>query len=88
MLHVVQTIRDFRALPVYLQSALNKTIFNPNGHRFVARIRKAERKLAIQHAVVEALKEQAISDGLAVEILKSNNAYGPKGKAAIASVSL
>lgn len=86
-IYFVDTIQDFRALPVDLQNAINGQIFNPNGLRFIANIRKAERKTAIQNAVVQALKDGAISENLAVTILKGNNAYGPKGKAALYTVS-
>lgn len=84
-IYKVDTIRDFQALPIELQNAIRQTPFNPHGKRWVAEMRKAERKVAIQRAVQRAIVSKAIGDDLGIEILKSNNAYGPQGKEAIAA---
>lgn len=81
----VDTIQDFQALPVDLQLAIRMTPFNPHGKRFIAEMRKAERKVAIQRAVQRALAGKYIGEELAVGILKTNKAYGPMGRAAISA---
>lgn len=81
----VDNIRDFQALPIDLQLAIRQTAFNPHGKRWIAEMRKAERKVAIQRAVQRALVGKHIGDELAVEILRTNKAYGPMGKAVIAA---
>lgn len=82
-IYKVDTIRDFQALPVELQNAIRGTSFNPHGKRWVGEMRKAERKIAIQRAVQRAIVSKAIGGELGIEILKTNKAYGPQGKAAI-----
>lgn len=86
MLTEIKTAADMQKLPASLLHALKGTS-NPTGHRYTANIAKADRKLAIQAAVVRAITEGQISKDLGVEILVSNNAYGPKGKAAIKSIA-
>jgi hypothetical protein len=81
----ITTHADLRLLPALLQQALNTDLRNTHNFRRVEQSNKAARKARIQYAITEALKAQAITERLAIEILIGNNAYGTAGKAAIAA---
>ena len=87
-IYVIDTIRDFQALPLELQLAIRQTSFNPHGKRWVAEMRKAERKTAIQRAVQRAIVNGHIGETLGIEILKTNKAFGRDGKEAISAAKL
>jgi hypothetical protein len=71
MLTQVKTVADYQKLP----ASIRHIIEGGKG-----KVSKAERLASLQDAVVVAIKEQWISFELAVELLKTNNAYGKRGK--------
>lgn len=83
MIDVVTTYDDLRKLPSYLQNAINYKGGNPHNLRFRENINKAERKQILHNAVKRAVIEKEITVRLGIEILQTNNAYGPQGKTAI-----
>jgi len=83
MITQVTTVAEFNALPSYIRNAIQNPGTHPSGHRFTANIAKAERKQMLHAAAARGVREGEISLPLAVEILVTNNAYGPKGKAAL-----
>jgi hypothetical protein len=87
MITEIKTLADIAKLPTSLQHALRPRP-NSTGTRNRANINAAERKLAIQRQVVDAIREGHISYDLGVQILTANNALGKTGKAALAEITL
>ena len=83
MITEVATAADLAKLPTSLQAAMRGPQSYQGAPRFRQNIDKAEKKLALQAAVVQAVTERLISYDLGVQILVAQNAYGPKGKAAM-----
>jgi hypothetical protein len=86
MLTKIESRADFERLPSSIKHALAQRP-NISGARFKANIIKAERKQALHRTVAAAVKEGQISLALGIEILETNNAYGPQGKAVLAHLS-
>ena len=79
----IRTAADLNKLPSHLLLSL-RSIGQTTGGLFAYKT-SAERKASIQQAARKAVKDQAISLDLAVEILQTNGAYGAKGRAALAA---
>lgn len=71
MLTKVDTITDYQNLPTTIRHIIE-------GGK--GKVLKAENSYALQNAVALAVREQAISLDLAVQILVANYAYGKRGK--------
>ena len=77
MLTKVETIADYQMLP----STIRHIIDGGKG-----KVTKAEKSHALQNAIALAVRDQAISRELAIQILVTNFAYGKRGKAVLEEI--